>query len=211
MNKPHYSSGNVNYSNVNFIYVYNNVITNCNLFVIFLNAASPVITEPKKEKEKEKNETRVLKVPAELKRDLTYYLKYYSWTQATTVSMQKKLNNTKTDIIPIEVIYSEVDVSLPVFSQSVITKGNQAVISLYINTEDDFGIYDIVVSNVAGIDVLTIEVVPEGMYSLYQNVISHSVPGCNAFPLTRLFTTTAGQCNRETTYCSFQRFNTVFF
>lgn len=141
-----------------------------NLSVIFLNAASPVITEPKKEREK--NETRVLKLPAQLKRELTYYLKYYSWTKATTVSMQKKLNNTKKDIIPIEVIYSEVIVSLPVFSHSVTTKGNQAIISLYIDTEDDFGIYENVVSNVAGTDVLTVEVVPEGMYSLYQNVIS---------------------------------------
>lgn len=147
-------------------YLYYKGNVNGKIIRIFLNAGSPVITEPKKDIDR----ANVFKVPVQLKMNFRWNLKYYSWTKDTTVSMYKKTNGTNTDSSTGEVIYSVVDVILPVFSHNVTTKGILATVTLNIDTEEDLGMYDIMVSNDVGNDVLTIELVPVGTYLLYHNV-----------------------------------------
>lgn len=130
------------------------------IFISFL--AAPLITYP----ELPKN-NYTIKIPTRLSDKATFSLKYFSGVNTSDVRVYKVVNGVMRVNQSVEVSFSDVLVTLQVFSHNVTTNGTKADVSILINTTNDLTRYAVVVSNTVGETAVPVEVVPKGRSNSY--------------------------------------------
>ena len=104
------------------------------------------------------------KVTARLNEVVIVEIEYYSNTGGSVVTLYKNEEGLRQRAPNYSVISTSTIIDLPVFSQTVRTTGTKATISISIETKDDMGYYDIIVSNEVDDTVRSLEVIPEGNF-----------------------------------------------
>lgn len=122
----------------------------------FSFSAFPIIVKPKIDPSQ--TET----ISGNLNDQATKEFDYYSNADITNVRCYKSVNGTRQNSNVCTTFHKDTMIELPVFSHVVTTAGVKLTISIPIDSEDDFGLYDVVVKNEIGSVVLKLKIIPQG-------------------------------------------------
>ncbi|XP_053372613.1 hemicentin-1-like isoform X1 [Mercenaria mercenaria] len=100
--------------------------------------------------------------PVRLKENATFEVYYYSNVARSEVKVFRNVNGSRKAGVIYTVTESHAVVDLLVFSHTIRTGGTRARIFMKIKSKDDFGFYDVVVSNEIDSNSRTFETVPKG-------------------------------------------------
>lgn len=97
-----------------------------------------------------------------LNENVSIEMDYFSNAAESRVSIFKNVSGSRINAVISAILEEPTEVHLTVFKYSIKTVGTKAYISMKIDSKDDFGFYDVVVSNEIGLTFRLVEIIPKG-------------------------------------------------
>lgn len=103
-------------------------------------------------------------ISAKIDERLNIEIEYYSNTGLSDVKLYKTMDGSRQNVADYSVSKTSTVIDLPVFTHNVKTTGTKAVVSILMNSKEDMGYYDIIVSNEVDSTIRSFQIDLKGKY-----------------------------------------------
>jgi hypothetical protein len=100
------------------------------------------------------------KIASRLNRNITVEVEYFSNLAGSNVKLYKFVNDAMKAVTLFSVTKNPVEIKVPVFSHLIKAKGTKAEFTVQIKSEEDYGFYYVVLSNIIGSSNKSFEIIP---------------------------------------------------